>query len=130
MEPNIRHFLGCLGVRVNTTVSPPRYLLDDVFSVLRPPTNAGHAFRASGIWVFMQLSDATGLHDLTLDLIRDETAVRPIRTFRIDCGNDRLAVRNWAMRLPVIPVRAPEIYSLRLREGTAELARSDFRVDR
>jgi hypothetical protein len=129
MEPIIRHFFGCLGVRVDTTVNPPRYQVDDVFSVLRPPSGIGSRFGATDIWVFLQLSDATGPHDLTLDLIRDETAVRPLRTFRIDCGNDRLAVRNWAVRLPVIPLRAPMIYSLRLREEFVELARTDFRVE-
>lgn len=79
--------------------------------------------------MFLQVSDATGPHDLTLDLIRDETVVRAIRTFRIDCGTDRLAVRNWAVRLPPIPLRAPAIYAFRLRAGHTGLARTDFRVE-
>ena len=116
------------GRPVDTTASPPRYHLDDVFASFRPPLGY-EKFSASNVWAFLQLSDATGPLELTLDLIRDETSVRPIRTFRIDCGTDRLAIRNWAMRLPPIPLRVPEIYAFRLRSGTVELARTDFRVD-
>lgn len=130
MEPYIHQFLACMGIECDITRSPPAYTLEDVFTVLRPADGPVERFSFEGMWVFMQLSDAAGSHELALDLIRDEGAeIRTIRTFRIDCGNDRLAVRNWAMRLPVLAFEHGELYTLRLRLGNVELARTDFRVE-
>lgn len=128
VPPVVRHFLPCLGVKCDTLEQPTRYTLDGPFFAIRPQLE--YPYLHDEIWLFCQFSDATGAMDFTVDLSYDvDSRVREVRTFRVDFGPDRLAVRNYTLCLPALPFRRPGMYEFRLRLGTNELARAAFRME-
>jgi len=128
--PVVRHFLACTGVSGDTAVTPTRYTIENPFFALRPPPGVVYPFRVQELWLFCQFSDATGRHTFQVDLSWDvDREVRHIHTFNVDFGADRLAVRNYALRLTKLPLRRPGIYEFRLRTATAELARATVRLE-
>lgn len=130
IPPVVRQFVPCRGLTCDTTMTPNRYSLIDPFHVLRPPPGANYPLRYDELWVFSQLTNATGPHDLTIDLSWDlDAEVRPLRTFRVLMGADRLGVRNFAVRLHRVPFRRPGIYEFRLSSAGRLLARSPFRLE-
>ena len=130
VPPVVRLFIPCLAIRCDTTVSPNRYTLDGPFYALRPPPGLGYGFRADEIWLFCQLSDATGPQVFAIDLSYDlDVEVRELRTFRVDMGTDKLAVRHYAIPVRGIPFRRPGMYEFRLRSGTSVLARAAVRLE-
>lgn len=89
--PIVRQFVPCLGVTCDITATPNRYTLDGPFFALRPPPGIGYPFAADELWLFCQLSDAIGTQTLHIDRSFDvDTQVRPLRSFRVYMGEDRL----------------------------------------
>ena len=130
VPPVVRQFIPCLGARCDTSVSPNRYTLDGPFYALSPPPGLGYPFRAAEIWLFCQLSDATGPHVFAVDLSYDlDAVVRELRTFRVDLGPDRLAVRHYAVQVRDVPFRRPGLYEFRVRWGTEVLGRAAVRLE-
>lgn len=130
VPPVVRQFVPCLGLTCDTAVTPNRYTLIDPFYVIRPPAELGYPYRHDELWVFSQLTNAVGPHDLTIDLSWDlDTEVRPLRTFRVLMGPDRLGVRNFAVRVRRVPFRRPGIYEFRLSSAGQLLARSPVRLE-
>ena len=130
IPPVVRLFVPCLGIECDTKVSPNRYALDGPFYALRPPPRIGYGFRAEMVWLFCQFSDATGPHMLAIDLSYDlDTEVRELRTFRVDLGADKLAVRHYAAPVREIPFRWPGMYEFRLRSHRNILARAAVRLE-
>lgn len=130
IPPVVRQFVPCREITCDTAVTPNRYALVDPFHVLRPPPELGYPFRFDEMWVFSQLTNAVGPHDLTIDLSWDlDTEVRPLRTFRVLMASDRLGVRNFAVRLRRVPFRRPGIYEFRLSSAGQLLARSPVRLE-
>lgn len=128
--PVVRQFIPCMGVSCDTTVTPNRYTLDGPFFALRPPPEIGYPFAATELWLFCQLSDATGTHTFHLDLSFDlDARVRPLRSFRVYMGEDRLAVRHYAVPIRRVPFRRPGIYEIVLRSETDVLARVVVRLE-
>lgn len=127
--PVARLFVPCLGVRCDTAVTPNRYTIDGPFYALLPPAS-GYPFLADELWLFCQLSDATGTHALELQLAFDLGArVRTLRTFNVFMGSDKLAVRHYAVPIRRVPFRRAGVYEFVLRAGSAELARAAFRLE-
>jgi hypothetical protein len=58
-----------------------------------------------------------------------DATVRELRTFGVDMGNDRLAVRHYAVRLRDIPFRRSGLYEFRLRWSSVVLARAAVRLE-
>jgi hypothetical protein len=128
VPPVVRHFLPCLGVKCDTLERPTRYTLDGPVFAIHPPFN--YPYRQEELWLFCQFSDATGLMEFVVDLSFDvDTRVTELRTFRVDFGADRLAVRNYTLRLARVPFRRAGVYEFRLRRETAELARAAIRLE-
>jgi hypothetical protein len=128
-RPVVRQFIPCSEVRCDTTVSPNRYTVDDPFYAIAPPER-GYPFRVAELWLFCQLTDATGAHELSVDLTWDADAeVIVLHRFRVELGADRLGVRNYAVRLKKVPFARAGFYELRLREGTEVLARAVVRLE-
>src|SRR5687768_908242 len=128
--PNIRFLIPCCGVRCDITVLPHRYTVEDPFFALRPSAGQTYPFKAAELWLFCQLSDATGVHQIEVELSWDVDAeFRLLHTFQVDMGTDRLAVRNYAIRLKKVPFRRAGIHVFRLREGTAILAEAEVRLE-
>lgn len=130
VPPVVRQFVPCMGIRCDTMVTPNRYTLDGPFFALRPPAGFGYPFAAAELWVFCQLSDATGTHTFHLDLSFDlDARIRPLRSFRVFMGEDRLAVRHYAVPIQRVPFRRAGIYELVLRHGAEVLARAAVRLE-
>jgi hypothetical protein len=130
VSPVVRQFIPCLGVTCDTTVTPNRYTLDGPFFALYPPPGIGYPFVADMLWVFCQLSDATDTHTFHLDLSFDlDRRVRPLRSFRVYMGEDKLAVRHYAVPIERVPFRRPGVYELVLRYGAEVLARATIRLE-
>lgn len=128
--PVVRLFVSCAAVRCDIHVQPNRYTIDDPFFAIRPPAGANYPFRASELWLFCQFSDVTGRQPFQIDLSWDvDTRVQQIHSFNVDFGTDRLAVRNYAIRLMKVPFRRAGIYGFRLRQGMSVLARSTVRLE-
>lgn len=129
-SPVVRLFVPCSAVRCDTTVLPNRYTLEDPFSALRPPAGRSYPFRAAELWLFCQLTDATGVHLVEVDLLPDLGApARTLHSFRVDMGADRLAVRNYAVRLRQVPFQGPGLYEVHLRVGSSVLAQAVVRLE-
>jgi len=129
VPPVVRQFVPCLGVTCDTTVTPNRCTLDGPFFALRPP-EVGYPFLAERVWVFCQLSDATGTHTFDLDLSFDlDSRIRHVRSFRVFMGDDKLAVRHYAVPLDRVPFRRPGIYELMLRCNADIRARAVVRLE-
>jgi hypothetical protein len=127
--PVVRHFIACTGVECDTSVNPNRYTIENPLFALRPP-GTGYPFRASEIWLFCQFSDASGRHTFHVDLSWDvDRSVRPINAFTVDFGTDRLAVRNYAVRLRNVPFRRSGMYEFRLRHGNRIPAQAALRLE-
>jgi hypothetical protein len=130
VPPVVRLFVPCMGVSCDTTGNPNRYTLDGPFFALRPPSGVGYPFLADRLWVFCQLSDATGTHTFHLDLSFDlDARVRPLRSFRVYMGEDKLAVRHYAVPIDRVPFRRAGMYELVLRCGPEVLARAPVRLE-
>jgi hypothetical protein len=125
----VRLFVPCSEVRCDITVSPNRYTLIDPFFSLRPP-DVGYPFLDPELWLFCQLADATGVQEFVIDLSWDvEATVQQLHQFRVNMGTDRLAVRNFAVRITNLPFLQPGVYEFRLRSGIAILARATVRLE-
>ncbi|MBX9624567.1 MAG: hypothetical protein K2X82_12235 [Gemmataceae bacterium] len=109
---------------------PNRYVLDGPFYALNPPPGLGYPYRADLVWFFCQLANATGTHEFAIDLSYDlDARVRPLRTFRVAMGQDRLAVRHFAVRVEGIPFRQPGVYEFRLLHGGTVINRYAVRLE-
>jgi hypothetical protein len=127
--PVVRHFIVCTGVWCDTSMNPNRYTIENPLYAMRPPSS-GYPFRASEIWLFCQFSDTVGRHTFHVDLSWDiDRTVRPIHSFAVDFGADRLAVRNFAVRLRNVPFLRPGVYEFRLRHGNTIPAQSVIRLE-
>ena len=130
VPPVVRQFVPCLGVTCDISVTPNRYTLDGPFFALRPPPGVGYPFVADRLWVFCQLSDATGTHTFDLDLSFDlDARVRPLRSFRVYMGDDKLAVRHYAVPIDRVPFSRSGVYELVLRCGADVRARAVIRLE-
>ncbi|WP_390891157.1 DUF6941 family protein [Gemmata palustris] len=130
ISPIVRQFIPCMGISCDTKVTPNRYTLDGPFFALRPPVGMGYPFTAEKLWVLCQFSDATGTHMFHLDLSFDlDTRVRSLRSFHVYMGEDKLAVRHYAVPIQRVPFRRPGIYELVLRYGGEVLARAAMRLE-
>jgi hypothetical protein len=130
VPPVVRQFIPCMGVSCDISVTPNRYTLDGPFFALHPPPGIGYPFLADRLWVFCQLSDATGTHTFNLDLSFDlDSRIRPLRSFRVYMGEDKLAVRHYAVPIDRVPFRRAGICELVLRCGAEVLGRAAVRLE-
>ena len=129
VPPIVRQFIPCAAVRCDITVTPNRYTLEDPFFAVQPP-DRGYPFRVQELGLFAQFTDATGAHEMIIELCWDaDTEVRALHRFRVELGADRLGVRNYAIRLKNVPFTKPGVYEFRLREGSKVLAQAAVRLE-
>lgn len=128
-QPVVRQFIPCSSVGCDTTVFPNRYIIEDPFSVIVPPER-GYPFRVAEFWLFCQLADATGSHELVIEQSWDlDAEVLILHRFRVEFGPDRLGVRNFAVKLKKVAFIRPGFYEFRLSEGATKLACATVRLE-
>lgn len=58
-----------------------------------------------------------------------DARVRPLRSFRVHMGEDKLAVRHYAVPVQRVPFRRAGMYELVLRHEAGVLARAAVRLE-
>jgi hypothetical protein len=115
-----------MGVRCDISAKPTRYDLEDVFHTIQLPAGTPPRVVIAGVWLFLQVSDGDRTYDLSIDLARDGgNEVRLLKSFRVHL-QDRLVVKNVAVKLPNFPCPRRGVYEFWLRQTSLKSA-ADFR---
>ncbi len=125
--PHVRHFIAC--EKVVASAATHRYSLLDIITNIRP--KQPFPYRKE-LCLFAVLSDAHGIHELNVRLIRweetgEEVEVWKTKTFRQDFRQDPLIVHGLPIRLTVEFDR-PTLYEFRLCCGDEIIGREAMRL--
>jgi len=115
-KPVVRHFLVC--ERLDISPDGRHVSLVNVIYAIRPVVGVPHAYPRvhPELWVFAQMSDAHGVFNLSVELVRsdDEESIFRTPPVRLNFGSDPLAVRGWSKQMLNIPFHQPGLYEFGL----------------